>query len=107
MSSPLRSRLIHIAADLPKGDPTRRELLASLKEAASNKQALDADEQRLYDALHLIAKNDGQSYKRKDAKGAVAKAWKEWKKSTMERHEEDFDRVEKALVKEIGAWMRR
>jgi hypothetical protein len=67
------------------------------------KQALDADQERLYNALKLIAENDGQSYKKKDAKGAVARAWKEWKASTMERHGEDFDRVQKQLTKDLAA----
>jgi hypothetical protein len=34
----LRSQTLRLAASLPKGDPTRRKLLASLKETASNKQ---------------------------------------------------------------------
>ena len=67
------------------------------------KMAFDSDQELLYDALKLIAENDGQAYQRKDAKGAVARAGKEWRASTMERHEEDFDRVQKQLVKDLAA----
>lgn len=62
---------------------------------------LDSDEGELFDALWLIASNDGDSYRRKDAAGAVGKAWREYQQSHAERQREAFRTVQKLLVKEL------
>jgi hypothetical protein len=99
MPTHLRSRLIHAAALMPKGDPTRQVLLAALRE----KTALDADQQRLYESLKLIAENDGRAYQQKDAPGAVTRAFTEWKASQIDNFDYDFKAVRKSLVKDLNA----
>lgn len=91
------------ARDLPD---TMRGIMQDLsggRRAARDKQAFDSDQERLYDALKLIAENDGQAYRKRDAKGAVARAWKEWKASKLDDWAHDFSRVERQLVKDLAA----
>jgi len=68
---------------------------------ASTKTAMDSDEEELYDAVWMIASNDGASYKKKDAKGAVSKAWREWQKLEGQRNRENWRSVEKQMVKDL------
>lgn len=63
---------------------------------------LDPDQERLYDELYLIASNDGSSYKKRDAKGAVDKAFREHQKNEATRLREDFSVVKKKLVKDLA-----
>lgn len=64
--------------------------------------AMDSDQEAIYDAVWMIASNDGDSYRKKDARGAVKKAWMEWQKTESRQNREDFRAVEKKLVKDLG-----
>lgn len=64
-------------------------------------QGLDPSQEDLFDALLLIAENDGDAYRSRDARKAVQNAWREWKAETDENLREDFrvvgPKIEKAL----------
>lgn len=63
---------------------------------------LDPDEEHLYDVLWMIASNDGDSYRKKDAAGAVTKAWLEYLKDHIAELRETFWSINKPLVKELA-----
>jgi hypothetical protein len=63
---------------------------------------LDPDEEKLYDVLWMIASNDGDSYRKKDAAGAVTKAWREYQRDHAEELRESFGSIQKLLVKELA-----
>ena len=68
---------------------------------------LDPSQEELYDALMLIAENDGDAYRKRDANMAVASAWAEWKKEHDQNLREDFRVVQKKLVKALqDQWKR-
>lgn len=68
---------------------------------------LDADEERLFEALLLIAENDGDAYRARDAKTAVMKAWRAWKEETDTNLREDYRTIFPKVVKALEArWAR-
>jgi hypothetical protein len=62
---------------------------------------LDPSAEDLFDALLVIAENDGDAYRAKDAKMAVRNAWRDWKKETDENLAEDFKSVQAKLEKAL------
>jgi hypothetical protein len=69
--------------------------------------SMDPQQEELFDALMLIAENDGDAYRKRDAAMAVASAWAEWKKEHDQNLREDFRAIQKNLVKALQAqWAR-
>jgi len=64
---------------------------------------LDPDQERLWDALHLIAENDGNAYRKGDAAGAVLTAWREYSSSKAADMRADFRAIKKALIADLAA----
>ena len=96
----LRSQIIRLAHANPE---LRPKLLPLLKQAR-----LDADQERMFDALKMIAENEGRFYAKRDAKGAVDFAWRQWQKDESRRNREDFSVVKPALVKALAdQWKQR
>lgn len=71
------------------------------KVAARFRVAMDSDQEDLYNKLWMIASNDGDSYKKRDATGAVDKAWREWKKIEDRRLREDFRAIKKQMAADL------
>jgi CRISPR/Cas system type I-B associated protein Csh2 (Cas7 group RAMP superfamily) len=69
----------------------------------SEATGLDPDGEKLYDVLWNYASNDGDSYRKKDAAGAIKKAWAEWQKDRSRDERETYQAIEKKLVKDLGA----
>jgi hypothetical protein len=68
---------------------------------------LDPSQEELFDALLLIAENDGSAYKKRDADMAVAAAWAEWKKEHDQTLREDFRSIQRKLIKALqDQWKR-
>jgi hypothetical protein len=67
----------------------------------TGRDRLHGSDRDLYDAIMLIAKNDGISYQRKDAKGAVKKAVREHMVWFMENLREEIRGIEGAMVKDL------
>ena len=65
--------------------------------------AMDSDERDLFDDLWLYASNYGDFYAKRDAEGAVKKAWLEWQKDASQRQRENFRAVKRKLVKDLAA----
>ena len=74
---------------------------------ASTKVSMDRDEKELYDALKLVAENDGRAYKDRKPTDAIDRAFKDHKKTTMADLEGDFKAVRKQLVKDLQIKWRR
>ena len=79
-----------------------RELNEKLEKIKSVLQELDADQERLYDALFLSASNEGSFYRKKDAKGAVEKAFRDYMSSREDDLKHDFKTIKSALVKALA-----
>lgn len=85
-------------------------LVASLKAmapkvASTSRGALDSDQEILYDALMLIAENDGAAYRAKDPRKAVERAFVDYRESQIDNLDYDFKTVQKVLVKDLAkAW---
>jgi hypothetical protein len=80
--------------------------MAALKElgpkvASQNRLALDADQERLYDSLMLIAENNGNAYASNDARRAVEEAYADYRKATSEQLRSDFRAVKSLLTKDL------
>jgi len=74
---------------------------------AAADMGLDPSQEDLFDALLLIAENDGDAYRKRDAAAAVATAWKDWKKETDENLAEDFRAIKSKLEKALkDRWKR-
>lgn len=65
---------------------------------------LDPDQERLWNTLWLMATNDGQSYRKSDAKGAVAKAFKEYRQSESQRVAEDYQAIAREMATQLGGY---
>jgi hypothetical protein len=67
---------------------------------------MDPDQERLFNNLHMRATNEGRFYNRRDAKGAVDFAFREYQKDRDRADREDFriikDRLEKAILEYWG-----
>lgn len=64
-------------------------------------------QEELFDALLLIAENDGDAYRKRDAAGAVSTAWAEWRAEHIANLSEDFRTVKPAVEKALKArWAR-
>ena len=71
--------------------------------AGTDKAAMDSDQRELYDDLYLIASNDGNAYKKKDAKGAIDKAFREHMKNVQDNLRGDFKAIQKILEKDLAS----
>jgi hypothetical protein len=89
-----RSRALQLAPTEPK--EAFRLLLAA-------DMGLDPSQEDLFDALLVVAENDGDAYRKRDAVLAVSNAWKEWKKETDQNLREDFRAIQKKLEKALQA----
>lgn len=68
---------------------------------------LDPSQEELFDALLPIAENDGEAYRARDAKMAVANAWRDWKSETDANLREDFKAIQGKLESALKArWAR-
>jgi len=76
-------------------------MLAGLDETG-DLQEMDADQERLYDALFLSASNEGDFYRKKDAKGAVEKAFRDYMRSRELDLRHDFKTIKAKLVKDLA-----
>jgi hypothetical protein len=65
---------------------------------------LDPQQEHLWDSLWLIATNDGSSYAKRDAKGAVAKAFKDYSRSESRRIREDFGVIQREMTTQLGGY---
>lgn len=63
---------------------------------------LDSSEQALFDTLMLVAENDGDSYRKRDAAGAIKKAFADHLRIEAEAMREDYRSIEKKLIKELA-----
>ena len=82
-------------------------LVAALQElqpklASTDKRGMDSDQEILYDALMLIAENDGDSYRKQDAKGAVEKAFQGYQRTKQDDLRDDFKAIKKKLSNTLG-----
>ena len=64
-------------------------------------------ERELYDAIMMIAENDGDSYRKRDAKGAAEKACKEYIKSETESLKDDIDSVKSEITRDLAKKWRK
>lgn len=71
-----------------------------------NRQAdmpgLDPDEEKLYDVLWMYASNDGESYRKRDAGGAVTKAWREYLRDHQVELQETYRSIQKKLMTDLA-----
>ena len=84
-----------------------RLLLAALKAvgpkvASQSRLALDSDQEVLYDALMMLAENDGKAYAKMDARQAVANAYESYRRSQGENLRADFRAVKGLLEKDLA-----
>lgn len=63
---------------------------------------LDPDQERIFDTIVLMATNDGASYKKKDAKGAVKKAAMQHKRDAASDLAFDLKKIEPFATKEVA-----
>ena len=68
---------------------------------------MSSDQEDLLKTIVMAAENEGDFYKKKDAKGAVAKVIKEHKKRVADDLDYDLKAIEKKAVKEIAAGWRK
>lgn len=73
----------------------------------TSKTARDSEEEALYDAIWMRATNDGDSYRKRDAAGAVTKGWLEWQKDEGQRNRENWRGIKRDLVKDLTAYWER
>lgn len=64
---------------------------------------MDPDQERMFDEIVLMAVNEGRFYDKRDAKGAVAQAWKDYQRDKATAMREDFRVIERDAVKEVLA----
>ena len=95
-------RLVEQAEQMAGRDIARQMSLPGYRAAGTSKTAMDSDEEALYDALWMIASNDGDSYRKRDAKGAIQKAWMEWQKLESQRNRENWQGVQRVLEKDLA-----
>jgi|GEM_PF-5268244 len=81
-------------------------ILESIESAGSLAEyvisGFDVDQEALYDELWLIASNDGDSYKKRDAKGAVEKAFREHQRDAAMQLRDDYSVVKERLIKDLA-----
>jgi len=66
-----------------------------------------SSEDDFYKEIMLVAENDGDSYRKKDAKGAIEKAIKQIRRYLMEDFDEEAKKVKASLVKDLSKeWSR-
>lgn len=58
----------------------------------------DSSSERLWDELFLLMTNDGKAFRDRNARDAVLRAWKEWRRSQDIINKENFDEIKKMLV---------
>ena len=63
---------------------------------------LEPDQERIFDTIVLMATNDGASYKKKDAKGAVKKAAMQHKRDAASDLAFDLKKIEPFATKEVA-----
>lgn len=95
-------RLVEQAEQVAGRDVARQMSLPGYRAAGSTKTAMDSEEEALYDALWMRASNDGDSYRKKDAKGAVKKAWMEWQKDESQRNRENWRGIQRKLEADLA-----
>ena len=66
-------------------------------------RSLDPEQERLAEELHVMAENDGASYQKKDAEGAVKKAMRELRQSKTRDLDFDLKKASPAVVKSLKA----
>jgi len=103
----LQAELTQILAYSQSERPERGRIAAKLNDLAdrlegTSKTAMDSEEEELYDAIWMIASNDGDSYRKKDAKGAVKKAWAEWQKLERQRNNENWRGIQRKLEADLA-----
>lgn len=64
---------------------------------------MDPDQERMFDEIVLMAVNEGRFYDKRDAKGAVAQAWKDYQRDKATAMREDFRAIERDAAKEVLA----
>lgn len=69
---------------------------------ASDRVALDADEERLYDRLWLMATNDGRAYAKGDAEGAIKDAYMRVIESTTGSIRADYRAIKSKIVRDLS-----
>jgi len=77
--------------------------MATGKTANPFLRSLDPEQERLAEELHVMAENDGASYQKKDAEGAVKKAQRELRQSKTRDLDFDLKKVDPAVVKSLKA----
>jgi len=82
------------------------DFVFSLEEAGMGAQSvvpgLDPDQERIFDTIVLMATNDGASYKKRDAKGAVKRAATQHKRDAASDLAFDLKKVEPYATKEVA-----
>lgn len=98
----LRKALIRLAHDQPR---FRQKLLPLLHKQAVH---LDPDQERMFNEIKMMAENEGRFYQKKDAKGAVEFAWREYQKNKARDMRDDFRKIKNHLVKTLAdQWSQR
>jgi hypothetical protein len=83
------------------------EIKAAIKRIRGDLVEDTQDMRDMYDELWLIASNDGESYRKRDAKGAIEKAWAEYQKNERTRMREDFKEILPKLKKDLERYWKK
>lgn len=88
---------------MPRRTPIQEaQMLAGLNETAEPLVEMDADQEHLYNELFSYASNYGDFYRKKDAKGAVEYAFKEYMRTLDGTTRADFKVIKSKLVKDLA-----
>lgn len=79
-----------------------QQMLAGLAETDETLVEMDADQEHLYNELFSYASNYGDFYRKKDAKGAVEYAFKEYMRTLDGTTRADFKVIKAKLVKDLA-----
>lgn len=62
---------------------------------------MNPPQEEMWDTIMTIATNDGGSYAKRDAIGAIQKAWREWQTLKSQRMRADFKQLQKHLIQAL------
>lgn len=98
----VKDKLIRLAFE----DPELRPVLLPLVKKRT-KKAYTVDEEVVSQELYEMGRNDGASYKKKDAKGAIEKAARELTKNQARELRDTIREVKKEVVGELAKYWKK
>lgn len=75
--------------------------MGTMREVMLGEAAMDPSQEEMFDEIVLMAVNEGSFYPKRDAKGAVAQAWKDYLRFKTEAMREDFRAIAATAAKEV------